>query len=126
MTPKYSPTPKSTYKRKTKHTAAPTELMMGELKTHYDRLCRVGNVDFWKVLFAGGWQALAGAFIGAAIASASAIVLLPLGVGTGFSFIAWVAVRDTEAETVSAIRSDYKRDILDSFDLVPEDQESAP
>ena len=91
---------------------------MGELQTHYERLCRVGNVDLWKVLFSGGWQALLGAFIGAAIAHADAVVLWPLGVGAGLTFIAWIAVRDTESETVEGIRQDYKRDILDSYEMV--------
>jgi uncharacterized membrane protein YccF (DUF307 family) len=96
--------------------------MMGELQAHYDRLCRVGNVDLWKVLFGGGWQVLIGAFIGAAIASAAAIILVPLGVASVLSFLAWLAIKDTEAETVGAIRSDYKKDILDSFDLVPDER----
>jgi hypothetical protein len=99
--------------------------MIGELRTHYERLCRVGNVDLWKVLFSGSWQVLAGAFIGAAVAESSAQVLTPIGVAAGVAFVAWVAIRDTESETVKGIREDYKRDILDSFEVV-EDKVPAP
>jgi hypothetical protein len=105
-------------RRKARHKAHPEDLMMGELQTHYERLCRVGNVDFWKVLLSAAWQVFLGGFIGAAIASAPAVVLLPLGAAALCTFVGWIAVRDTEAETVKGIRADYKRDILDSYEIV--------
>ncbi len=105
-------------RRKPGHIAPAEDLSMGELRTHYNRLCRVGNVAFWKLLFSGGWQAFAGAFIGGAIAHASQALLVALAVATVGCFLGWVAVRDTEAESVKAIREDYKTDILDSIELV--------
>jgi hypothetical protein len=105
-------------RRKARHKARPEDLMMGELQTHYERLCRVGNVDFWKVLFSAAWQVLLGGFIGAAVASAPALVLVPLGIAAFCTFLGWIAIKDTEAETVKGIRVDYKRDILDSYEIV--------
>jgi hypothetical protein len=105
-------------RRKARHKAEPKDLMMGELQTHYERLCRVGNVDFWKLLFSAAWQVFVGGFIGAAVASAPALVLLPLGVAALCTFVGWIAVKDTEAETVKGIRADYKRDILDSYEII--------
>jgi hypothetical protein len=92
--------------------------MMGELHSHYERLCRVGNVDFWKLLFSAAWQVLLGGFIGAAIASATSPVLVPLGIAALCTFVGWIAIKDTEAETVKGIRVDYKRDILDSYEII--------
>lgn len=122
-----SPTPdyqqgETVARRKARHKARPEDLMMGELQTHYERLCRVGNVDFWKVFLSAGWQVFLGAFIGAAVANAAALVLAPLGTAGLCTFIGWVAVKDTEAETVKGIRTDYKRDILDSYEIVEGDE----
>jgi hypothetical protein len=105
-------------RRKARYKAKPMDLMMGELQAHYERLCRVGNVDFWKLLFSAAWQVFAGGFIGAALASAPAFVLLPLGVAALCTFVGWIAVKDTEAETIKGIRADYKRDILDSYEII--------
>lgn len=93
---------------------------MGELETHYKRLCRVGEENLWKSAFGLLAVVLLGGVVGAALAgpgwtwevkSAAALTVL-----AGF---AWRGIAETETEGIKAIRDDYKRDILDSLVLEP-------
>jgi hypothetical protein len=82
-------------------------------------MCRVGNVDLWETLFAVAWITLLGAIAGGvATDSLSGTATLVMGGFAIVCFIAWFAIRDTEAESVKAIREDFKADILDTFEFI--------
>ena len=93
---------------------------MGELETHYKRLCRVGEENLWKKGFGLLAVVLLGVVVGAALAgpgwtwevkTAAALTVLA-GLG-------WKGMAETETEGIKAIRDDYKEDILDSLVLEP-------
>lgn len=121
MSSKYAPGPPTIVRRKAQHTANPEDLMIGELRTHYKRLCRVGHADLWRRLFSGTAALLAGGVVGAILAGPGWTTEVK-GAATLaiFSGIAWLAIQDTDAESIGGIREDYKRDILDSFEMVEE------
>jgi len=93
---------------------------MGELETHYKRLCRVGEENLWKRGFGLLAVVLLGVVVGAALAGpgwtwevkAAAALTVLAGLG-------WKGMAETESEGIKAIRDDYKEDILDSLVLEP-------
>src|SRR5690349_22609603 len=95
---------------------------MGELETHYKRLCRVNDENLWKKSFGLLAVVLMGGVVGAALAGpgwtwevkAAAALTVLAGVG-------WRGMAETESEGIQAIRDDYKEDILDSLVLEPID-----
>jgi hypothetical protein len=110
---------KFTALRKETHYPKAERMPMGELNRHYARMCRVGNVDLWETLFAIAWITLIGAIAGGVVTdSLSKSAAFVMGGFALVCFAAWYAVRDTEAETVKAIREDFKADILDTFELI--------
>lgn len=94
------------------------ELRMHELKGLFDRLgdCVKGNN--WKLLFAVATQLLAGGAIGAAVSGDAPrnTVLVVFGFAA-LCGLAWLAVRDTEADSVAKIHKAFG-DVLDSFEEV--------
>jgi hypothetical protein len=98
---------------------------VGELETHYKRLCRVNDENLWKKGFGLLAVVLMGGVVGAALAGpgwtwevkAAAALTLLAGLG-------WKGIAETESEGLQAIRDDYKEDILDSLVLEPVDGRS--
>ena len=119
--PESSPPPyRAVLRRKSSTTAKVTEVMISELQTHHRRLERVGKSDWWARFFAVLGNVLLGAGVGLGIAHDDlfyrwALVSFGFALLSGVSFI---AVRNTEAESVKAICDDYKKDVLDSFEYV--------
>ena len=99
---------------------------MGELESHYKRLCRLGRGTTWKRAFLGAAVLLAGGVVGAVLAGpgwtwevkAAAGIALVCG-------LAWRGIRESEAEDLENLCRDYKEDILDSIELVEEQPEEA-
>jgi hypothetical protein len=93
---------------------------MGELETHYKRLCRVSKENPWKKGFGLVGVVLLGGVVGAALAGpgwtweVKTAALLAVVSG-----IAWKAIAETESESIRTISDDYKEDILDSLVLEP-------
>jgi hypothetical protein len=107
-------------RRNPKRTAKAPEVMISELEAHHRRLERIGASDLWARFFAGLGNGLFGAGVGLAIAHDKltyewTVVCFGFALLSGLAF---AAVRDTEAESIKAIRDDYKRDVLDSFEYV--------
>lgn len=97
---------------------------MGELQTHYDRLERLANRRIrWQAIFSGAWQVFAGGLLGSLLGSADGSIRIAFAVATAACFVAWVAIRDTDVENVSAICLDYKTRILDTFEIVEDEGE---
>jgi hypothetical protein len=96
-------------------TTAPN-VMVGELESHHRRLRRVGGGNLWKKAFGGAGAVLCGGVIGGLLTGASWTPSMKAAAGfTTLCFLAWFAIRDTEAENIDSICADYKKDILDSF-----------
>lgn len=112
--------PKYRTRRKAPHVTAANEITVSELQAHYDRLCRCDGGFPWKRGFLGLAVLLAGAVIGAVLAgpgwtdSVKFATVLAL-----FCLVAWRAVDEKETEALTAIRTDFKREILDSIEFVP-------
>ncbi len=94
---------------------------MSELESHYVRLDRVRKRRgaMWRRVFGGLSMLSLGAVAGAILAGPGWTwqVKVALIVGV-LSSITWHAIRDTEAENLKGLCDDYKRDILDSIELV--------
>jgi hypothetical protein len=95
---------------------------MGELETHYKRLCRVGEENLWKKGFGLFAVILLGGVVGAALAGPGWTWEVKAAAAlTALAGLGWKGMDETESEGIKAIRDDYKEDILDSLILKPVD-----
>ena len=107
--------------RSDRATALAPEVMVGELETHYRRLTRVQDGNVWKRAFGGLSALLGGGVVGALLTGTKwSAGLVGAAVAAAVSVVAWYGIRDTEAESIAAIRADYKKDIIDSIEFVEE------
>ncbi len=112
-------------KRKARHVVPAEDIPVGELESHYERLCRAGGGFYWKPFFLGLAVLLAGGIVGSIFAGPGWTPLAKWSVALIFlCLLAWRAVDETESEDIKAIREDYKKTILDSIELVPAEEPS--
>ncbi len=119
--------PQYRVRRSPRHVQPAENIPIGELESHYKRLCRVGEENLWKKGFGLLAVVLLGGVVGASLAGpgwtwevkAAAVVTVVAGLG-------WKGIADTESEGIKTIRDDYKRDILDSLVLEPIDGQTGP
>lgn len=112
-------------RRNPETTAQVEDVMMGELESFHERLDRIGRSDLWAWLFGGLFQVALGAGVGTAIAEDG--VKTTAFVCFGFALVgllAYIGVRDTESDSIKAIKDDYKKRVLDTLEY--EEAEEVP
>jgi membrane protein implicated in regulation of membrane protease activity len=97
---------------------------MGELESHYKRLCRLGHGNKWKRTFLGVAVLLCGGVLGAILAGPGWTWRVKVAaVLAVVCALAWRGIAETESEDIKNLCKDYKEDILDSIELVPVEEE---
>jgi hypothetical protein len=96
----------------------------GELVDLYDRLGDAEGGGKWRLLFGSAAELAAAAAVGAGFSNYSKLTVVLLGVLAGLCLLAWLAVRDTEGDSITTIRRTLGR-ILDSQMLVAQDADAA-
>ena len=102
--------------RRKSRDSAPVAVMHSEMEIILKRLRRVGRIDMWTILFAGAAQTLFGAVAGALVADVGWTVAVKIAFVVAIcSSVAFLAVRDTHADSITAIAEDYET-LLDSME----------